>query len=79
MTACLLVSLQVALGEYRDVEVQTRTGEADGKRYFTVNFLEGQAAQHSGGEGQWWPARAYNLQRAVVAARKRAWLLPGDL
>ncbi|KAI3425219.1 hypothetical protein D9Q98_008987 [Chlorella vulgaris] len=73
------ISLEVALGEYRDVEVQTRTGEADGKRYFTVNFLEGQAAQHSGGEGQWWPARAYNLQRAVVAARKRAWLLPGDL
>jgi hypothetical protein len=71
----------VALGDYRDVEVETSSGEDEEGQYFTVRFSEPEAA---GGDGrragqQWWPARGHSLQRALAAARKIAWLRPKDL
>lgn len=73
------IAIEVALGEYRDVEVETSSGEDEGGEYFKVIFTEPEAAGQRSGSQQWWPARGHHLQRALAAAQKRAWLLPDDL
>ena len=40
LICCFLLLLQVALGEYRDVEVETSSGEDEGGRFFRVAFTE---------------------------------------
>lgn len=74
--------VQVALGNYNDVEVEASSGEDEAGEYFTVRFSEPAEPAGGGGHGagqQWWPARGHSLQRALAAARKIAWLRPKDL
>ncbi|PSC70018.1 hypothetical protein C2E20_6550 [Micractinium conductrix] len=74
------VSVEVALGEYRDVEVSTSSGEDEaGVPTFRVSFSESPTEAEVPTGRQWWPAEGYHLQRALAAAQKRAWLLPDDL
>ncbi|KAI7837303.1 hypothetical protein COHA_008867 [Chlorella ohadii] len=73
------IAVEVALGEYRDVEVETSSGEDTEGEYFRVRFTEpDNVGQESRGQ-QWWPAQGYNLRRALAAAHKRSLLLPSDL
>ncbi|KAL4435426.1 hypothetical protein ABPG77_006188 [Micractinium sp. CCAP 211/92] len=74
------ITVEVALGEYRDVEVETSSGEdEEGTAYFRVSFSEPDRQQWGSSGQRWWPERGYHLQRAVAAAQKRCWMLPGDL
>ncbi|KAL4419822.1 hypothetical protein ABPG75_006920 [Micractinium tetrahymenae] len=74
------ITVEVALGEYRDVEVSTSAGEDnEGTPYFRVSFTEPDRQQRGSSGQQWWPERGYHLQRTVAAAQKRCWMLPGNL